>query len=89
MEHAPCHLKTCECTTPALFLLHINDMLQLSNIQSTGDTLHTGCGDICRTVVDQYQNKLVSEVLISGVSNWGRLNILCLCYYSSLRRHPR
>ncbi|CAF4818551.1 unnamed protein product [Pieris macdunnoughi] len=68
--------------SPTLFLLHINDMLKLSNIHcyaddSTGDTFYTGRAGISRAVVDEYRNKLVSEVetLLRGVSDWGRQNL--------------
>ncbi|CAF4943736.1 unnamed protein product [Pieris macdunnoughi] len=69
--------------SPTLFLLHINDMLKLSNIHcyaddSTGDTFYTGRAGISRAVVDEYRNKLVSEVetLLRGVSDWGRQNLV-------------
>ncbi|CAF4908224.1 unnamed protein product [Pieris macdunnoughi] len=69
--------------SPTLFILHIIDMLQLSNIHcyaddSTGDTFYTGRAGISRAVVDEYRNKLVSEVetLLRGVSDWGRLNLV-------------
>ncbi|CAF4900062.1 unnamed protein product [Pieris macdunnoughi] len=58
-------------------------MLKLSNIHcyaddSTGDTFYTGQAGISRAVVDEYRNKLVSEVetLLRGVSDWGRQNLV-------------
>ena len=69
--------------SPTLFLLHINDMLQTSNIRcyaddSTGDALYTGRANISRANVDECRNKLVSEVEASlhQVSNWGKLNLV-------------
>ncbi|CAK1593890.1 unnamed protein product [Parnassius mnemosyne] len=69
--------------SPTLFLLHINDMLQTSNIHcyaddSTGDALYTGRANISREIVAECRNKHVSEVetLLNKVSDWGRLNLV-------------
>ncbi|CAF4864413.1 unnamed protein product [Pieris macdunnoughi] len=45
---------------------------------STGDIFYTGRAGISRAVVDEYRNKLVSEVetLLRGVSDWARLNLV-------------
>ena len=53
--------------SPTLFLLHINDMLQISSIHcyaddSTGDALYTGRANISREIVNESRNKLVSEI---------------------------
>ncbi|CAF4937092.1 unnamed protein product [Pieris macdunnoughi] len=44
----------------------------------TGDTFYTGRAGTSRAVVDEYRNKLVSEVetLLRGVSDWGRQNLV-------------
>lgn len=69
--------------SPTLFLLHVNDMLQISGIHcyaddSTGDALYTGHSNISRENVIECRNKLVSEVenTLSKVSDWGRRNLV-------------
>ena len=53
--------------SPTLFLLHINDMLQISSIRcyaddSTGDAYYTGRANISRENVIENRNRLVSEI---------------------------
>ncbi|XP_063540969.1 uncharacterized protein LOC134749894 [Cydia strobilella] len=69
--------------SPTLFLLHINDMLQISGIHcyaddSTGDASYTGRTNISRENVIESRNKLVSEIETSlkEISEWGRLNLV-------------
>ncbi|XP_045492437.1 uncharacterized protein LOC123691896 [Colias croceus] len=69
--------------SPTLFLLHINDMLQISNIHcyaddSTGDASYTGHANFSRENVDECRNTLVSkiETLLEEVSKWGRKNLV-------------
>ena len=69
--------------SPTLFLLHINDMLQISGTHcyaddSTGDAFYTGRANISRENVIESRNKLVSEIETSleKVSEWGRLNLV-------------
>ncbi|CAH2041149.1 unnamed protein product, partial [Iphiclides podalirius] len=69
--------------SPTLFLLHINDMLQISSVHcyaddSTVDVSYTGRANISRENVYERRNKLVSEVetLLTKVSDWGRLNLV-------------
>ncbi|XP_052750759.1 uncharacterized protein LOC128200667 [Galleria mellonella] len=66
-----------------LIILHINDMLQISNIHcyaddSTGDTLYTGHAKISRAHTDECRNRLVSEIETSlhQVSIWGEQNLV-------------
>lgn len=69
--------------SPTLFILHINDMLQTSNIHcyaddSTGDALYAGRSNISRVEVEECRSRLVSEIETSleQVSEWGRLNLV-------------
>lgn len=68
--------------SPTLFLLHINDMLQISGIHcyaddSTGDAYYTGRANISRENVIENRNRLVSEIETSlrRISDWGELNL--------------
>ncbi|XP_013173125.1 PREDICTED: RNA-directed DNA polymerase from mobile element jockey-like, partial [Papilio xuthus] len=69
--------------SPTLFLLHINDMLQISNIHcyaddSTGDALYTARANVSRVTADENRIGLVSrlETLLGEVSDWGRQNLV-------------
>ncbi|MBF2463471.1 reverse transcriptase family protein, partial [Listeria welshimeri] len=69
--------------SPTLFILHINDMLQTSNMHcyaddSTGDAIYTGRANIPRSEVEEYRKKLVLEIETSleQVSEWGRQNLV-------------
>nr|CAX36787.1 hypothetical protein [Papilio dardanus] len=69
--------------SPTLFLLHINDMLQISNIHcyaddSTGDASYTARANVSRATAYENRTKLVSglETLLGEVSDWGRQNLV-------------
>ncbi|XP_045493438.1 uncharacterized protein LOC123692709 [Colias croceus] len=69
--------------SPTLFLLHINDMLQISNIHcyaddSTGDASYTGHANFSQEIVDECRNTLALkiETLLGEVSEWGRQNLV-------------
>lgn len=69
--------------SPTLFLLHINDMLQISGIHcyaddSTGDAIYNGRASFSRENVNECRKTLVSEIELSlaRVSEWGRLNLV-------------
>lgn len=69
--------------SPTLFIIHINDMLQISGLHcyaddSTGDTLYSGRANASRTEVDENRSTLVSEVesSLELVSDWGIQNLV-------------
>lgn len=69
--------------SPTLFLLHINDLLKISNVHcyaddSTGDASYSGRAKNSQQHVDEHRNKLVSEIetTLDQVSDWGRRNLV-------------
>ncbi|VVD05636.1 unnamed protein product [Leptidea sinapis] len=68
--------------SPTLFLLHINDMLDTSNIHcyadySTGGAVYTGHAGLSREIIEQCRKELVSslESSLEKVAEWGKLNL--------------
>lgn len=77
--------------SPTLFIIHINDMLQISGLHcyaddSTGDTLYSGRANASRTEVDENRSTLVSEVesSLELVSDWG---IQILVTFNATKKH--
>lgn len=69
--------------SPTLFILHINDMLQINDIHcyaddSTGHALYKGRAGASRGSVEDNRNELVSDIesLLEQVSHWGQLNLV-------------
>ncbi|CAG9790629.1 unnamed protein product [Diatraea saccharalis] len=68
--------------SPTLFLLHINEMLQISGIHcfaddSTKDSTYNGRANISRESVIESRNQLVSDIesSLEEVSNWANIEI--------------